>query len=477
MNAPRLVVAAPASGGGKTTLTLGLLHALRAGGRTVQAFKCGPDYIDPGHHAAVTGRASHNLDPWMLGPDTCRSIFGQYAVDADLSVIEGVMGLFDGRFDPDGLDAAFPPEGSTAHLAQCLDAPILLALDVRSQAASAAATVIGFRDLVPSLRVAGVVLNRVGSERHGRMVRQAIEERTGLPVLGALPRASDVAIPERHLGLHLAEEDCTPYAVAGDLVRAHVDLDRVERIARDAPALTSHADALFPQQCGAPGADAGPDGPRARVAVARDAAFSFAYPVNLDLLAAHGAEVVPFSPLADEPAPDGAGLVYIPGGYPELHAGTLAGNARFRASLTDHAARGGAVLGECGGLMLLGEELVDLEGRRHAMPGLLPLRTHMSKQRLTLGYVDVETVQETLLAPPGTRWRGHEFHYSTVESLGGLAPCWTLRKGGEANATPDGWQAGRVLAGYLHLHFAAVPGLPARLVALARDAAGGEPRS
>lgn len=450
MNAPRLLVAAPASGGGKTTVTLGLLQALVDAGQRVQAFKCGPDYIDPGHHARVTGRPSHNLDTWMIGPEASRELFCHYAAAADVAVIEGVMGLFDGRGGEETL------AGSSADAARLLQAPVLLVLDVRAQAASAAAVALGFREYHPEVTVTGVILNRVGSARHAEMVRAAVERRAGLPVLGALPREEGVTVPERHLGLVTAEEAGlrAVYRRAGELVRGHVDLDRVLAVARSAPPLTAPAAGLFADR---------PLRSR-RVAVARDAAFGFLYAANLDLLRAAGAAVECFSPLADEPVPEACDLLYLPGGYPELHAAALAGAGRFRASALAHAERRGRIYGECGGLMLLGRELLDLEGVRHPMLGLLPLSTRMTGRRRSLGYVEATAARDSLLAPAGAAWRGHEFHYSAVEPDAGAESCWTLRKSLAAESTADGWQRGTTLAGYLHTHFAAAPALLNRLL-------------
>lgn len=458
---PRLLVAAPASGGGKTTLTFGLMGALVERGLDVQGFKCGPDYIDPGHHANVTGRPSHNLDTWMLGREACRDLFCHYAERCDLAVIEGVMGLFDGKGD--GLhDPREALRGSSADVALLLQVPVLLVVDVRAQAASAAATVLGFRDLLPGLNLAGVILNRVGSERHAAMAREAIEGCTGVPVLGALPRTEAVLVPERHLGLVTAAEDVgRAYRAARELVSQHVDVEAVWRLAQGAPALPHGASTVF---------RTGRGGQGCRVAIARDEAFSFQYAANIDLMTAMGAEVRFFSPLRDEAVPAESALLYLCGGYPELHAETLGRAERFRQSVLAHVQAGGAIYGECGGLMVLGESVLDLDNRRWPMLGLLPLNTTMTGRRLSLGYVEAAASRESLLAPAGAQWRGHEFHYSEVHLAEDLPACWQLRKSLETGAAADGWQRGRVLAGYLHTHFAACPALLQRLLTRAREA-------
>ena len=391
---PGLMVSAPASGTGKTTVMLGLLRALAEDGRTVQPFKSGPDYIDPAFHRAAAGRASFNLDTWAMDPDLFAAIAGQ-ARGADICIAEGSMGLFDGVATR-GLSGF----GASAETAARLGWPVVLVLDVGGQAQSAAATALGFARYDPDLRLAGVILNRVASPRHERLTRLGME-RAGIPVLGALPRRGDLTLPERHLGLVQAVEHpelegaIASYAA---FLRAHVDLAAI---------LAAAAGGIAPN----PGPL--PPPPAQRIALAQDAAFSFTYPHLLEGWRAAGAEILPFSPLADQTPDPGADLVWLPGGYPELHAGRLAAAGRFMAGLRAHAGTR-PVHGECGGYMALGAGLIDKDGVRHAMAGLLGLVTSYERRKLHLGYR-----RATLLAPmpgqgAGAVLRGHEFHYSTI---------------------------------------------------------------
>lgn len=392
---PGLMIAAPASGTGKTTVMLGLLRALAEDGLAVQPFKSGPDYIDPAFHRAATGRASYNLDTWAMGPGLLGAIAAQ-AAGADICLAEGSMGLYDGV-----ATAGLSGFGSSAETARRMGWPVVLVLDVGGQAQSAAATALGFAAYDPALPFAGVILNRVASPRHERLTRLGME-RAGLRVLGALPRRGDLALPERHLGLVQAvEHPDLEAAIAGyaAFLRAHVDLPALHGAARTAPA---------------PGA-AGllPAPPAQRIALAQDAAFSFAYPHVLAGWRAAGAEVLPFSPLADEAPDPAADLVWLPGGYPELHAGRLAAAGRFLAGLRAHAARR-PVHGECGGYMALGAALIDKDGARHPMAGLLGLVTSYAQRRLHLGYRRAVLAAAMPGHGPGAALRGHEFHYSMI---------------------------------------------------------------
>ncbi len=443
---PRLVVAGTHSGVGKTTVALALMAALGRRGLVVQPFKVGPDFIDPGHHTAVCGRAARNLDTWMLGEPAVRAAFSRAVAGADVAVIEGVMGLFDGR-------SADDPRGSTAHLARLLDAPVLLVVDAAGMAVSVAAVVKGFAELDPAVRVAAVLCNRVAGPRHQAYLEPALRRHTRVACVGWLPREAQWHIPERHLGLFTRAD----YAAANpgfDLDRlaagfeATVRVDQVLEIAgyRRGQGIRSQTVA-----------EAGPLPPaRARIAVAEDAAFCFYYADNLDLLRWAGAELVPFSPLRDPDLPEGTDRVYLGGGYPELHAERLAGNDAMRSSLQAFHRGGGAIYAECGGLMYCGRELVDAEGRSFPMLDLLPVRTLMQKRRAALGYVIWRSTQPTLLGPAGTEIRGHEFHYSRLEPLGRLAPAALLLREGE-EPRPDGFVHGGLLAGYAHLHFGSQP--------------------
>ena len=392
---PGLMIAAPASGTGKTTVMLGLLRALRDDGLTVQPFKSGPDYIDPAFHHAASGRRSFNLDSWAMPADMLHSLSAQ-ANGADLTIAEGSMGLFDGVAAPGASG-----NGASAEIARRMGWPVVLVIDVSGQAQSAAATALGFARYDTAVRVAGVILNRVASPRHERLARGGMAA-VGLPVFGALPRRGDLTLPERHLGLVQAAEHPdleARIAAYATFLRAHVDLAAL----RDVAAAASHAPAE-PWRF-AP--------PAQRIALAQDAAFSFAYPHMLDAWRRAGAELLPFSPLADEAPAASADLVWLPGGYPELHAGRLAAAATFHAALREHA-RTRPVHGECGGYMALGAALIDAEGNRHRMAGLLGLVTSYAQRRMHLGYRHATLLSGMAGLPAATTLRGHEFHYSTI---------------------------------------------------------------
>lgn len=418
---PALLLAAPASGSGKTLTTLALLRAWRRRGVRVASFKIGPDYLDPTFHAAASGRSSLNLDPWAMRPGTVARVLGEVSRGSELVLGEGVMGLFDGP-------------GSTADVAAALDLPVVLVLDVRAQAQSAAAVVRGFAAHRLDVEVAGVILNRVGSASHARMVTEALGP-VGVPVLGAVPRREALTLPERHLGLvQAAEIEGLEEFVeeAATAVGEAVDLEALAKLARP----PRHVAEAGPPPLPPPGS---------RVAVARDAAFAFTYPAVLEGWREAGAEVLPFSPLEDEPPDERCDAVYLPGGYPELHAGRLSACGRFLEGLRRAAARGAAVLGECGGYMALGEVLVDGAGVPHGMAGLLPLSTSFAERRLHLGYRRVETAGPGALGPAGQRFRGHEFHYATVSREGPAEPLFTCE------GRPVGLRRGRVAGSFVHL--------------------------
>jgi len=391
---PGLIISAPASGTGKTTLMLGLLAALAVRGKTVQPFKSGPDYIDPGFHRAASGRPSVNLDSWAMSRDMLAGLIAG-AGGADLILAEGSMGLFDGV-----AGAGECGTGSSAGIAALTGWPVVLVLDTSGQAQSAAAVAHGFATLRPEVPFAGVILNKVASPRHEAMLRAGMAE-AGIEVLGVLPRISEIEMPERHLGLVQAEDQTDLNRIlqaAGEFVAANVDLDRLLAVAGATELL------------GAPVPITPPGG---RIALARDAAFSFVYPHQLDGWRAAGAEIALFSPLNDEAPDTSADICWLPGGYPELHAGKLAAASTFRAGLRQFAETA-PVHGECGGYMAMGEALIDKSGTRHRMTGLLGLVTSFAKRKMHLGYR-----LATLTAPmpghgPGARLRGHEFHYTTI---------------------------------------------------------------
>jgi cobyrinic acid a,c-diamide synthase len=399
---PGLIVAAPRSGAGKTTVALGVMRALSARGVTVQPFKCGPDYIDPAFHASATGRAGCNLDSWAMDGLMLAHLAAEFSAGSDIAIAEGVMGLFDGAAGP-GLAG----DGATADIAALTGWPVVLVLDVTGQSATAAAVALGCARYRPDVAIAGVILNRLASERHAALIRQGFE-RIGLPIFGALPRDGGFALPERHLGLIQAMEhdDLADHLDRlGDAIARFVDLDAVQAAAR--PART-----LLPAGQGGQSAVLPPPGQR--IALARDRAFSFVYPHMLQGWREAGAEILPFSPLADE-APDAAAdAIWLPGGYPELHAGRLAAAETFRRGMHDHAARGTAIHGECGGYMALGQGLEDEHGERHAMLGLLCVETSFRKRKLTLGYRRARLSASCPLGRAGADILGHEFHYATL---------------------------------------------------------------
>lgn len=428
-----LLIGAPRSGSGKTTITLGLQRALRRRGLVVRGVKCGPDYIDPAFHAAATGAPSCNLDSFAMPDALVAQLAAEASHNADIVIGEGSMGLFD------GVRAAHGHTGASADIAARLRWPVVLVVDVSGQAQSAAAVALGCRDYDPRIRIAGVILNKVASERHRRLVVDGMD-RIGLRVFGALPREASLILPERHLGLVQAGETAdldTRLDRLADAVAAAVDLD----------ALLAATDAAIP----APAAPAGPPlpPPGRRVAVARDAAFSFIYPHVEAGWRAAGTEVVPFSPLADEAPPDDCDACWLPGGYPELHAARLAAAGGFRAGLHRFAGTR-PVHGECGGYMVLGEALEDAEGARHAMLGLLPVTTSFAKRRMSLGYRVVTTAADSVLGPAGVRLTGHEFHYATISAA---SPDGPLGMAVDAEGTalgPVGHVRGRVSGSFFH---------------------------
>jgi cobyrinic acid a,c-diamide synthase len=440
-----LVVAAPRSGSGKTSLTLGLIAALRRRGLNVAAAKAGPDYIDTAFHAAATGRPGVNLDTWSMRAGLLDALAATQADGADVLIVEGLMGLFDGVASPGACG-----DGSTADLAARLGLPVLLVLDVSGQSQTAGAVAKGFATFRPDVRVAGVILNRVASPRHTALASRGIAA-AGLPVLGALPRTDGLTVPERHLGLVQAEEHARLDAFVaelGDFVAANCDLDAILAAARLLGA-EGHSDAA--PDGGQPADAVALPPPGQRIALARDQAFSFVYPHLLAGWHAAGAEIVTFSPLADD-APDmGADVCWLPGGYPELHAGRLAGNARFLAGLRAFAATR-PVHGECGGHMVLGEGLEDADGVRHAMAGLLGHATSFAKRRLHLGYRRAVLADACLLGDAGDAFRGHEFHYASVTEAGGDAPLFAVTDAnGAVVADGSGGRRGMVTGSFFHL--------------------------
>lgn len=440
----RVVVAGTSSSAGKTTVSCGLIGALRARGLRVQGFKVGPDYIDPSYHALASGRPGRNLDAFLSGPELIAPLFLHGARGADIAVIEGVMGLFDGASGHGEL-------ASTAHVAKLLRAPVLIVVDGSAMARSAAAVVHGFRSFDPELELAGVILNRLGSDHHEQLLREAIEP-LGVPVLGALRRDDRISAPERHLGLVPAgERDAETRRALATLTRAideHVDLDAVLALARDAPALAGPS---WSPAVGEPVATG------SRIAIAQGVAFSFHYQENLELLAAAGAELLPFDPLCDQRLPDGAGALLLAGGFPEVFGAELAANTSLRTTVAAFARAGHPIVAECGGLLYL---CAELDG--HRMCGVLPGSARMT-QRLTLGYREATAVTGSVYADEGERFRGHEFHYSQLEPVAGEydSPAWRLAARGSERA--EGFASASIHASYLHVNWAAYPGTALRL--------------
>jgi len=424
-----LVVAAPRSGAGKTTITLGLMRALARRGLTVQPFKCGPDYIDPAFHAVATGRPSYALDDWSMAPATLAGVAARHP--ADIAVAEGVMGLFDG----------VQGRGATADVAARLGWPVVLVLDVSGQTETAAAIAAGCANYRDDVGIAGVILNRVASARHLGLIAPAFD-RVGVKLFGAIPRDARLALPERHLGLVQAGETKDledRLDLFAGIVEAGVSVEAIRAAAR--PLKAARDDEAPDRQM--------IDPPGQRIALARDAAFTFMYPHLVEHWRDRGAEIVPFSPLADEaPAPD-ADAVWLPGGYPELHAATLAAAARFRDGLARAAARSVPVHGECGGYMVLGQGLEDADGTRHAMTGLLALETSFARRRLHLGYRRARLLAGGALGPSGTEILGHEFHYASVLSAKdeALVEC---RNGAGAPVAEAGARRGTVSGTFFH---------------------------
>jgi cobyrinic acid a,c-diamide synthase len=446
-----IVVAGTASGTGKTTLALGLMAALRRRGLRVQPFKVGPDFVDPLHHTAVAGRISRNLDSVLCDPRSIPALAARAVTGADVAVVEGVLGLYDGRLGGD--DA-----GSTAEIARLLDAPVVLVVDAARAARSTGAVALGFAHFDPRVEIAGVVLNRVGSERHLQAARESVES-VGMRVLGGIPRDPSLTLPERYLGLvppqERAHQQGWVEALAASVER-HIDIDALLRIAA--------------REGGGPVVDSAHDPfalpalpSRARIAVARDAAFTFHYHDALDLLQARGAELVPFSPLVDTMLPDCSALI-LPGGFPERFAAVLHDNAPMRASIAAAARSGMPVIAECGGAMYLGTHIAQEDGESFAMCGVLPYGTRMARSRRALGYRTARALRSSPLLREGEVVRGHEFHWSTADpGIDSDVAAYHLDETGsvDGHATPS------LLASYVHLHLCGVPGAAARLVAAA----------
>ncbi|HIJ79340.1 MAG: cobyrinate a,c-diamide synthase [Desulfobulbaceae bacterium] len=427
-SSPAIVVAGTQSGSGKTTITLGLLAALKAQGLKVQPFKCGPDFIDPSLHRLVTGRESRNLDLWMSGEEFVARTFALHSRGADISIIEGVMGMFDGN------------TSSSAALAEALQVPVVLILDVASAAESVAAVLKGFETLAPEVAPRAVILNRIGSERHLALVSEAIKKHCRAEIIGYLPRNLDFAIPGRHLGLKMGEEEpISKEAIArlAATITEHVDLNRLVALASE----NAGANRESGEQDYLPA--------KVKIGVARDQAFCFYYEDNLDLLRAAGAELVFFSPLIDRAIPAGVSGLYLGGGYPELFADKLAANEPMRSAIKAWAEAGRPIYAECGGFMYLSQGIVDNDDKLQPMAGVFPVTARMQTRRAALGYREIALERDCFLGAKGTVLRGHEFHYSTIDEMPDSIDRLYVVNNGER----EGYSYKNVIGGYLHLHF------------------------
>jgi cobyrinic acid a,c-diamide synthase len=447
---PRVVVAATGSGVGKTTATVALMSAMRARGLKVAAFKCGPDYLDPTYHERAAGVRSHNLDGWMMDRDAVVATFARASAGADIAVIEGMMGLF---------DSATPTcdEGSTAQIAKWLEAPVIVVTDASGVARTIAAVAVGFGRFDPAVHVAGIICNRIGGRGHLDLLRAVQPE---VPIVGGFPAIADLAFPERHLGLLMADERTVPQRLIDGwsrLAADWLDLDAIVELARSASAIkvgseSDERDSTLRARC--------------RIGVAYDAAFHFYYEDNLSRLRSLGAEIVNFSPIQDRELPDVDGL-YLGGGYPEAFARGLSSNSEMLAAIRRFAISGGVIYAECGGLMYLTEAIRTFDAAQWPMAALIPGVAAMSDRLQALGYVEVATSADSILGPAHSRFRGHQFRYSTLEGIDGGKPIDRIydvspRWGGAPFA--EGYRVGKVLASYVHAHWASNPAIARALI-------------
>jgi cobyrinic acid a,c-diamide synthase len=450
-NVVAIGMAGTQSGCGKTTVSLGIMAALTRRGHAVQPFKVGPDFIDPGHHRRVTGRDSHNLDGWMMTQSYNREIFSRYSRDADVAVIEGVMGLFDGFSGKD-------ESGSTAQMAKWLKIPLFLVIDARSMARSAAAIALGFSQFDPDIPITGIIFNRIGSEGHTEIIQDAMST-LNVPVFGYLPREEDLEIPSRHLGL-VTDEDF------------RIDQGRVERLARWIESNLDLDRLMTISQGGAPApaTNASSRKGEIKIGLARDEAFCFYYPENLRLLREVGAELTPFSPIHEKKLPEGIAGLILGGGYPELHCKLLAENRPLLKEIKDFGLDGGPIYGECGGFMFLMNQIRDLKGEGFPMVGLFPMEAVMEHRLKSLGYREVVTREPSLLGPVGTKIRGHEFHYSNVLNMEPTtASIYTMTDRKASSKGEEGFLKKNVLGSYVHLHWGSNPEVAEHFVDFCRN--------
>lgn len=445
MKIPRIMIAGTHSGVGKTTIATALMAALARKGLRVQPFKVGPDYIDPTYHTKATGVISRNLDAWMLEEETLRRLFTRSAAAADVAVIEGVMGVFDGS-------SGTGDHGSSAHIAKLLDCPVILIVDVKSMARSAAAVVMGFRNFDPGLRIAGVLLNRVGSERHLKLVTEAIEKYCHIPVVGYIRKNARLELPSRHLGLVPAVEGrglAEMVSGLADEMEEGVCSDSLLEIARSAGEIEC--------SCFGP---ADPGSVKVKIGLAWDEAFSFYYQDGIETLEELGAQLIPFSPLHDETLPEEIDGIYIGGGFPEMFTRELSANQRLMEEIHAVGTNGMPVFAECGGFMYLSRAIVDFAGTEFPMVGLVPGRCIMERKLQGMGYVEAGSLCDNILGPAGKTIRGHEFHYSRIEPVNtDFHHAFRLVRNRYRKTVLDGYAHENILASYLHLHFASDPAL------------------
>jgi cobyrinic acid a,c-diamide synthase len=431
---------------------MGIISALQKKGYTIQPFKTGPDYIDPSYHTQISHRPCHNLDSWLLSTPVIREIFSRHAQEVDLAIIEGVMGLFDGI---NGINE----EGSTAHLAKILATPVILIIESKSISRSAAAIAYGYARLDPCINLAGIIVNKIASASHYQMVKEAIERLAGIPVLGYLAQEEAFALPERHLGLIPTKERGLLSSFIERLshsIQSTIDLDKVLTIAQAAPPIPASPPILYPDK---------PSKTKVKLALAWDRVFSFYYPENIELLEHYGAEIAYFSPLTDSGLPSDIVGIYIGGGFPELFAPQLEKNYQLRKKLKEAVSSQIPVYAECGGLMYLMEEIIDLSGNSYRMVGVIPGKAVMQKKRIALGYVEVEVLEDNILSRKGAHFRGHEFHWSALEDTDPSFPfCYQISKNLNPGAKKDGFILPNLLASYTHLHFASYPELAKNFV-------------
>src|SRR3989338_3109908 len=439
MSYPRIIFAGTNSGVGKTTLTMGLILALKRRGLNVQPFKAGPDYIDPSYHTHVSGRICRNLDPWMLSKNILLELFERQARSSDLSIIEGVMGLYDGLLGKE--------EGSSAHLSKILKSPVILIVDARSLSRSAAAIVLGYKEFDKGVDLRGIILNNIASGSHYRSIKYAIEKNVRLPVFGFLPKDKELILPERHLGLIPAQEkkplDALLKRVA-KLIESNIDINAIIAVAKSSKPLPDFKRHLFNQK---------PADNKINIALARDESFNFYYQDNLDILTHYGAKLIEFSPIKDKMLPTDINGIYIGGGFPELFANKLSKNNSLRKDILSRAKKGMPIYAECAGLMYLSKNISDFRGRNFPMSGVFDFSFKMGKRLSALGYVNVEVIRDNILSKKNEKIRGHIFHWSYLnrEPKKNEAAFRIKKKG--RGPVLDGFFKWNVLAGYTHLHF------------------------